>query len=112
MTRERTAHLVHLDEERFSATTGTGRAIVYGGDIPANDLSPVEMIVVSLAACSAMDVIGIVRKKRQAIDRYEVHVTAVQRDEYPQILTEMSVTGGILAHHGSDGQLPSASGAG
>ena len=38
-----------------------------------NELSPVEMIVASLAACSAMDVISIAAKKRQAIERYEVH---------------------------------------
>ena len=31
--------------------------------------------------------IAIAIKKRQAIDRYEVHVEADQRDEYPQVLT-------------------------
>jgi putative redox protein len=92
MSRPRTAHLVHLDGERFSATTGTGRTIVYGGDTGANELSPVELIVVSLAACSAMDVISICVKKRQAIERYEIHATATQRDEYPQVLTEATVT--------------------
>ncbi len=38
-----------------------------------NELSPVEMIVANLAACSAMDVQSIAAKKRQAIERYEVH---------------------------------------
>ena len=36
-----------------------------------------------------MDVISIAMKKRQAIDRYEVHVEGDQRDEYPQVLTEV-----------------------
>ena len=92
MSRERTAHLVHLDGERFSATTGTGRTIVYGDDHGANELSPMELIVVSLAACSAMDVISICKKKRQAIERYEIGVVATQRSEYPQVLTEATVT--------------------
>src|SRR6185436_11194526 len=52
-------------------------------DRPAerNELSPVEMIVSALATCSAMDVIGIAVKKRQAVERYEVHAVGDQRDD-------------------------------
>lgn len=77
---------------RFVATTGTTRTIVYGDTIEAGELSPMESIVVSLAACSAMDVIAIAAKKRQEITRYEVRVEAVQRDGYPQILVRADVT--------------------
>ena len=76
---------------RFVATTGTKRVIVMGDDVPA-ELSPVETIVVCLASCSAMDVVSIAAKKRQQIARYEVQVEATQRDEYPQILTQVTVT--------------------
>ena len=55
---------------RFVATTGSTRTIVYGDAFEQNELSPVETLVVSLAACSAMDVIAIAAKKRQVIDRY------------------------------------------
>ena len=91
MTRERTATFVHQGGERFSGTTGTGRSIVFGDDTSKNEYSPVESLVASLGSCSAMDVISIATKKRQAIERYEVHVTAIQRDEYPQVLTEADV---------------------
>lgn len=76
---------------RFVAATGSTRTIVYGDAFAENELSPVETLVVSLAACSAMDVIAIAAKKRQAIDRYVVHVEAEQRDEYPQVLTRVRV---------------------
>lgn len=76
---------------RFVATTGSTRTIVYGDQFGQNELSPVETIVVSLAACSAMDVAAIAAKKRQQITRYEVHVEAEQRDEYPQVLTRVRV---------------------
>jgi putative redox protein len=66
--------------------------MVYGDDRAANELSPMEMIVVSLAGCSAMDVLPIAEKKRQVIERYEVGAVAIQRDEYPQVLTEVTVT--------------------
>lgn len=91
MTTHRSAHLVH-DDGRYETVTGTGRRLAYGDDAAAGELSPVEMIVVSLAACSAMDVISIVTKKRQQIERYEIHVEAEQRDEYPQVLSTATVT--------------------
>lgn len=91
MTRTRSATLVHEGGMRFVATTGTTRTIVYGDQVEANELSPVETLAVSLAACSAMDVISIALKKRQEITRYAVHVEAIQRDEYPQILTRADV---------------------
>jgi len=74
------------------ATTGTQRTIVYGDDAGANELSPVETLLVNLAACSAMDVASIAAKKRQVITAYRVHVEGEQRDEYPQIYTSVTVT--------------------
>ena len=92
MSRQRTATLVHEGGMRFVATTGTTRTIVHGDDHAANELSPVETLVVNLGACSAMDVMSIATKKRQQISAYRVHVDATQRVEYPQILTSISVT--------------------
>ena len=92
MSRVRSATLVHEGAMRFTATTGSKRTIVYGDAVPDGELSPVETIAVSLAACSAMDVISIAVKKRQEISAYRVHVEATQRDEYPQVLTQAIVT--------------------
>ena len=91
MTRTRSATLVHEGGNRFVATTSSNRTIVYGSEIERNELSPVETLVVNLAACSAMDVVGIAAKKRQQISLYQIHVEALQRDEYPQILTWVEV---------------------
>jgi putative redox protein len=63
----------------------------FGDEAVANEYSPVESVVVALAACSAMDVIGILEKKRQVIDSYTIEVRAEQRDEYPQILSRADV---------------------
>ena len=91
MTRTRSATLVHEGGLRFVATTGSTRTIVYGSDFAIGELSPVETVAVSLAACSAMDVVGILEKKRQQVSRYAIRVEALQRDEYPQILTWVDV---------------------
>jgi len=91
VSRTRSASLLHEGGNRFVASTGSGRTIVYGDQAPQGELSPVETLCVSLAACSAMDVIAIATKKRQEISRYEIEVTANQRDAYPQVITRADV---------------------
>ncbi len=91
MPRTRSATLVHEAGTRFVATSGSSRTIVYGDEVQRGELSPVETLVVSLAACSAMDVIAIAAKKRQVVSRYEIRVEARQRDEYPQVLTHVEL---------------------
>ena len=92
MTTTRSATLRHEGGMRFATLTGTGREPVFGDVAADGELSPMETVVVALAACSAMDVVSIALKKRQSFTRYEVTVRAVQRDEYPQVITEAHVT--------------------
>jgi putative redox protein len=87
--RERSAVLTHRGEMRFEAVTGTGRTLVFGEDEAANEHSPVELVAAALAACTAMDLVSIMDKKRQVVSSYTVRVEAVQRDEYPQVLTRI-----------------------
>jgi putative redox protein len=77
---------------RFVATTGTGRNLVFGDDREANELSPVETVEAALAACSAMDVVSILVKKRQRLTSYRIEVEGEQRDEYPQVYLRIEVT--------------------
>jgi putative redox protein len=76
---------------RFSTTTGTGRTLAFGDEPEANEQSPVEMVTAAIAACSAMDVVAILEKKRQSPDGYTVRVAATQRDAYPQVLTRIEI---------------------
>jgi uncharacterized OsmC-like protein len=70
MPRQRSATLVHEGGSRYVATTGTKRSIVYGDTVERGELSPVETLMVCLAACSAMDVAPIAAKKRQVVSVY------------------------------------------
>jgi putative redox protein len=71
--------------------TASGRTLTFGDEPSANELSPVETVTAAVAACSAMDVISILAKKRQAVDDYTVRVEAIQRDEYPQVLSRIDI---------------------
>jgi len=57
-----------------------------GGD---NDgFRPMELMAVSLAGCTAMDVISILQKKRQEVADYQVKVEAERSDDHPKVFTK------------------------
>ena len=53
---------------------------------------PMEMIALGLAACTGMDVISILRKKRQQVTQFEVRVNAPRSPEYPKVFTSARIT--------------------
>jgi putative redox protein len=53
---------------------------------------PMEMIALGLAACTGMDVISILRKKRQQVTGFEVRVNAPRSPEYPKVFTSALIT--------------------
>jgi putative redox protein len=91
MSRIRTAVLTHDGGMRFTTTTGTNRTYVFGDDAEANEYSPVETVAAALGACTAMDVVSILQKKRQELTSYTIEVRADQRDEYPQVFTRVDI---------------------
>ena len=55
-------------------------------------VSPTEMLLMGLAGCTAMDVIDILKKKRQVPTAFKVKVLGNQRvDVYPKVFTEFMV---------------------
>ena len=76
----------------FRAEPSSGHALAFDDRASNQGGSPVETVLTALGACTAMDVISIAAKKRQVIERYEIHVRGSQRDEYPQVFTEIEVT--------------------
>lgn len=50
---------------------------------------PKELILLALAGCTSSDVVAILQKKRVPLDSYEVHVTAEQAEEHPQVFTSI-----------------------
>ena len=56
-----------------------------GGD---NDgFRPMELMAVSLAGCTAMDVISILKKKRQEVSDFQVKVETERADHHPKVFT-------------------------
>lgn len=87
---EKTAAVHWTAGLRFEAEAGQGGRLVMD-DETAGPFRPMELVAVALAGCTAMDVISILRKKRQAVTRYAVHVRATQRDEHPRVFSDVVV---------------------
>ena len=75
----------------FVAMPSSGHTIEFDERRSNQGGSPIETVLAALASCSAMDVISIARKKRQSISAYTIEATASQREEYPQVFTEMTL---------------------
>ena len=80
----------------FEGTSDTGFKEPLG-TVPAvggeNDgFQPMELMALSLAGCTAMDVISILRKKRQEITAYEVRVHADNAEKHPKVFTQSIIT--------------------
>jgi putative redox protein len=67
----------------FGVDLGTTSEL--GGD---NDgFRPMELMALSLAGCTAMDVISILNKKRQVVSDFQVSVQAERTGEHPKVFT-------------------------
>lgn len=71
----------------FSVNLGAAPAV--GGD---NDgFRPMELMLISLSGCTAMDVISILRKKRQHITGLQVTANAKTAREHPKVFTHITL---------------------
>ncbi len=52
---------------------------------------PIELVAIGLAGCTGFDVINILHKKRQDVSGYEVKVEADQRQEPPNVFTQVRI---------------------
>ncbi len=53
--------------------------------------SPMELLLIALGSCAAVDVIGILQKKRENVKEYRVEVHGERRDDHPRSFSRMAV---------------------
>lgn len=58
----------------------------------SNDgLRPMELLAIGLAGCTAMDVLSILKKKRQDVTGFEVKVRAERAPDHPKVFTKILI---------------------
>ena len=79
------------NNRQFIATSGTGHHFLIDDAAGNTGAKPIELVAIALAGCTAFDVIGILRKKRQQVTSYEVKVEADQAPTPPQVFTQVRI---------------------
>jgi putative redox protein len=85
--------LIRLTDDglQFEATTGSGHTMVLDDAERDTGARPAELLGVAIAACTGMDVISILRKKRQPVTGYEIRVSGHQMQERPHAFVRFDV---------------------
>lgn len=83
------------DAYHMRATNESGNSIEMDGSpaLGGENLGarPMEVVLMSLAGCSSIDVISILKKMKQDVTDYDVEVTAERREEIPSIFTKIHI---------------------
>ncbi len=86
------AYVNWSDQERFVGQASSRHAIVVDAGKEKTANSPVELVLIALCGCTASDVVGILRKKREPFTGLEVLANAERSTEHPTVFTEIHLT--------------------
>ncbi len=75
---------------KFTGTVPSGASLTFNSEGDA--FRPMEMLVLGLAGCTAMDVVDILRKKRVDVTAFEVVARGETAEAHPHMYTALEVT--------------------
>jgi putative redox protein len=86
------ATIHYAGKDLFVGTSPSGHAQVLDTDHERSSAAtPVELLLIALGSCTAVDVISILQKKREHVTAYRVEVKGERRSEHPRHFTRMEV---------------------
>ncbi len=91
------AHIHAVNEGGWVVSAGDGEHRIImdypaaGGDGKLAGLTPLKVLLASLAGCSGNSLAALLRKMRQPVAAVEVDVRARRRDEHPTVYTEIAM---------------------
>lgn len=84
-----------LEKMAYSARSASGHALVLDGppELGGQNLGPrpMEMLLMGLGGCTAIDVVNILRKSRQDLQGCELELEADRADTDPKVFTQIRV---------------------
>jgi putative redox protein len=86
------ATIHYAGNDFFVGISPSGHALTLDADGQRSAApSPLELLLVSLGACTATDVITVLHKKREHVTDYRIEVHGERRDEFPKSFRRMEV---------------------
>jgi putative redox protein len=87
-----TAKAIWTDNERYLGEATSHHAVAMDTAAEKSASTPMELVLIALCGCTASDVVGILRKKRELFTSLEVTARAERASGYPAVYTEISLT--------------------
>src|SRR5271166_3624355 len=85
------ARAIWTDKDRFVGEASSGHALVVDTGEPKTAGSPMELVLIGLCGCTASDLVGILRKKREPFTGLEVAAQAERATEHPKVFTQIKL---------------------
>ncbi len=89
------AKITLVKDMQFSGSATSGHSLSMDADDAAGGhiagFRPMELLLVGFVGCSGMDVISILRKKRQPVSGLEINVKGERSDDHPKIYKEVHI---------------------
>lgn len=79
------------DNERYIGEATSRHAIVMDTATEKTANTPMELILIALCGCTASDVVGILKKKREPFTSLEVSAEGERAQGYPAVYTEIKL---------------------
>lgn len=87
-----TATVRWVGEEKFVGVSPSNHAMAMDSDRESNTApGPMEMLLLALGACTATDVIIVLKKKRQKLESLEIVVSGERAAEPPMVWTKLDL---------------------
>lgn len=102
------ANVKWVGNELFMATSESGHSLVLDANSGALAPSPLENVLLSLGACSSVDVVSILQKSRQALVGCEVELSAERAETIPKLFTKIHLHFIVTGHDISEKQVSRA----
>ena len=96
------AYALWTDHDRFLGQASSSHALAVDAGSEKTASSPVELVLIGLCACTASDVVGILRKKREPFTTLEVRAVAERAETFPKVYTSIRLVyrvGGNVTHN-------------
>lgn len=89
------AKVTYVEGLQFLGEAASGHAIVMDGDKEVGGRNtgarPMELLLIGLGGCSGMDVVSILKKKKQGINGVEIKVKGEKAENYPKKFTDIDI---------------------
>jgi putative redox protein len=100
------AQVTWVEGMQFVAEAGSGHAVVLDARAEVGGrntgMRPMELMLVGLAGCTAMDVVHILKRKRQQVTDLQVNVKGERAEQHPRVYTSITLEYIVKGHELSE----------